>query len=106
MRNRTSGGENLYDAEKDLLRNEKKLAVICFLTDQDASDVESMRIDHAAVKLRQLWKYSTDTRGGLDGVYSINSLPRFFAKMNVKITNSAREAYWNYKLAKAVCDGQ
>jgi hypothetical protein len=35
-----------------------------------------------------------------------NSVPRFFAKLNVKLTNSAREAYWNYKLAKAVRDGQ
>jgi hypothetical protein len=106
MRNRTSGGENLYDVEKDIVHNEQRLAVICFLTDQDANNIDSMRIDHAVVKLRQLWKYSSDIRGSLDGAYSNNSVPRFFAKLNVKLTNSAREAYWNYKLAKAVRDGQ
>jgi hypothetical protein len=106
MRNRTSGGENLYDAEKDIVHNEQRLAVICFLTAQDASDIDSMRIDHAAVKIRQLWKYSSDIRGGLSADYTSNSIPRFLAKMNVKTTNFAREAYWNYNLAKAVRDGQ
>lgn len=96
----------MYDVEKDIVHNEQRLAVICFLTDQDANNIDSMRIDHAAVKLRQLWKYSSDIRGSLDGAYSNNSVPRFFAKLNVKLTNSAREAYWNYKLAKAVRDGQ
>jgi hypothetical protein len=106
MKTRTAGGENLYDAEEDALRNEQKLAVICFLTDQDPNDIESMRIDYAAVKIRQLWKYASDIRGGLNGEYSNNSIPRFLAKTNVQLTNSAREAYWNYKLAKAVQNGQ
>lgn len=106
MRTRSSGGENLYNADDDITRNEAKLAVICYLTDQDPKDIDSMRIDYAAVKLRQLWAYSSDIRGSLDGAYSNNSVPRLLAKTNVKITNYAREAYWNYKLAKAVRDGQ
>ena len=106
MRTRASGGENLYNAEEDMVRNEQKLAMICYLTDQDPSDIESMRIDYASVKLRQLWKYSSDIRGSLDGAYSNNSVPRFLAKINVKMTNLAREAYWDYKMAKAVKDGQ
>jgi len=101
MRTRESGGANLYDAEKDAKRNEQKLAVICFITDQDPSDIDSMRIDYAAVKIRQLWKYSSDIRGGASADYTSNSIPRFLAKINVKMTSIAREAYWNYKLAKA-----
>lgn len=106
MRNRVAGGENLYDAEKDALRHAEKLAVICYLTEQDPTDIDGMRIDYAAVKIRKLWKYSSDIRGSLEGAYSNNSIPRFLAKINVKLTSVARESYWNYKLAKAAGNGQ
>ncbi len=106
MKTRTAGGENLYDAEEDALRNEQKLAMICYLTDQDPTNIDGMRIDYAAVKIRQMWKYSSDIRGSLDGAYSNNSIPRLLAKTNVKLTSIARESYWNYKLAKAAGNGQ
>ncbi len=106
MRTRSAGSANLYDAEKDAARNEEKLAVICFLTDQEPSDIDSMRIDYAAVKIRQMWKYSSDIRNGGSADYTSNAIPRFLAKMNVKLTSIARESYWNYKLAKAVQNGQ
>lgn len=106
MRTRGAGGENLYDAAEDVERAEQKLAMICYLVDHDPEDIDSLRIDYTSVKLRQLWRYSSDIRGSLEGAYSNNSVPRFLAKINVKMTNLARESYWDYKLAKAVRDGQ
>ena len=106
MKTRAAGGDNLYDAEKDASRHAEKLAVICYLTDQDPTNIDGMRIDYAAVKIRQMWKYSSDIRGSLEGDYSNNAIPRLLAKTNVKLTSIARESYWNYKLAKAAENGQ
>jgi hypothetical protein len=107
MRTRTAGGENLYNASSDREYNEYKLAVISYIINDNPSDIESMRIDHAAVKIRHMWKYSSDIRGSsLDAGYSANKLSVFIAKNNVHLTDMARDAYWNYSLAKAVENGQ
>jgi hypothetical protein len=106
MRNRNAGGENLYNADADKEYNEYKLAVISYLIGDNPTEIESMRIDHAAVKIRQMWKYSSDIRGSvLDAEYSANKLSVFIAKNNVHLTDMARDAYWNYSLAKAVENG-
>jgi hypothetical protein len=102
MRSRNVGGESLYDATSDREYNEYKLAVISYIIGTDPADIDSMRIDHAAVKIRQMWKYSSDIRAG----YSANKLSILLAKNNVKLTDMARDAYWNYSLAKAVENGQ
>jgi hypothetical protein len=107
MRTRQAGGDNLYDATSDRLYNEYKLAVIANIIGHNPSDIDSMRIDYAAVKLRQMWTYSSDIRGSLLGAdYSSNKCSIFLAKNNVQLTDMAREAYWNYSLAKAAEDGQ
>jgi hypothetical protein len=107
MRTRSSGGENLYDALSDKEYNEYKLAVISYIIGEDPANIESMRIDHAAVKIRQMWQYSSDIRGSVtDAGYSANKLSVFIAKNNVELTDMARDAFWNYSLAKAVENGQ
>jgi hypothetical protein len=106
MNNRSSGGENLYNASADAEHNECRLAVFAYLTGYDPEQADSLRADYIAVKIRQMWKYSSDIRGGSGPSYEANAIPRFLAKMNVKLTDGARGAYWNYKLAKAVDDGQ
>jgi len=106
MNNRSHGGQNLYDASSDAQYNECRLAVFAYLTGYDPKKTDSLRVDYIAVKIRQMWKYSSDIRGNLGGSYSDNAIPRFLAKMNVQLTDGARGAYWNYKCAKAVSDGQ
>jgi hypothetical protein len=106
MRSRIAGGQNLYDAVADAEYNEYRLAVFAYLTGYDSEDADSLRADYMAVKIRQMWKYSSDVRGGFDGSYHDNAIPRFLAKMNVTLTDGARGAYWNYRLAKAAEDGQ
>jgi hypothetical protein len=107
MRSRESGGENLYDASADREYNEYKLAVVAYIIGANPESIDSMRIDHAAVKIRQLWKYSSDIRGSVIGAgYSANKFSILLAKHNVQMTDMAREAFWNYSLAKAVENGQ
>ena len=107
MRSRNAGGESLYDAASDREYNEYKLAVISYIIGTDPADIESMRIDHAAVKIRQMWTYSSDIRGSvMHAGYSANKLSILLAKNNVQLTDMARDAYWNYSLAKAVENGQ
>jgi hypothetical protein len=107
MRNRQAGGENIYDATSDRIYNEYKLAVIANIVGHDPSDVDSMRIDYTAVKLRQMWTYSSDIRGSVLGAdYSSNKCSILLAKNNVQLTDMAREAFWNYSMAKAVENGQ
>jgi hypothetical protein len=107
MRTRTAGGENLYNASLDREYNEYRLAVISYLVGADPEAIELMRIDYAAVKLRQMWNYSSDIRGSVtDAGYSANKVPLWLAKNNVQLTDMARDAFWNYSLAKAVENGQ
>lgn len=107
MKARNVGEENLYDADLDMEYHEQKLAVISYIVDFDPQDVESMRIDYAVVKLRKLWQYSSDLRGQVnDATYTSNKISRFLAKQNVKLTEGARYAYWNYCLARGAKNGQ
>ena len=107
MRTRTTGGGSLYDAGSDREYNEYKLAVISYIVGADPESIESMRIDYAAVKIRQMWNYSTDIRGSVtDAGYSANKISIWLAKNNVQLTDIARDAFWNYSLAKAVENGQ
>jgi len=107
MRTRQAGGANLYDATSDRLYNEYKLAVVAYIVGEDPANIDSMRIDYVAVKIRNLWKYSSDIRGSVtDADHSSNKLAILLAKTNVQLTDMAREAYWNYSLAGAVENGQ
>lgn len=107
MRSRQAGGEDVYNPVSDRVYNEYKLAVIANIIGHDPSAIDSLRIDYAAVKLRQMWTYSSDIRGSVLGAdYSSNKCSILLAKNNVQLTDMAREAYWNYSLAKAVEDGQ
>jgi hypothetical protein len=107
MKTRNIGEENLYDAEADMLYHEQKLAVISYLVGFDPSDIDSMRIDYAVVKLRKLWNYSSDVRGDITGAtFSSNKIHTFLSKQNVVLTEGARYAYWNYCLARGVKNGQ
>ena len=107
MRTRSIGGGNLYNAELDMSYHEQKLAVISYLVGFDPSDIDSMRIDYAVVKLRKLWNYSSDLRGDVvSSTFSSNKIHTFLSKQNVVLTEGARYAYWNYCLARGVKNGQ
>jgi len=79
MRHRIAGGENLYDADEEIEYNENQLAIFAYILDFDPTDVDSMNIESAVVKLRAMWKYSSDLRGAAEPTYTNNAIPRFSA---------------------------
>ncbi len=105
MRHRVAGGENLYDADEEIEYNEKQLAIFAYILDFDPIEIDSMDIESVVVKLRAMWRYSSDLRGSIEPTYTNNARPRFLAKMNASLTDRVRKANWNYTLAKAAKNG-
>jgi len=106
MRSRVSGGENLYDADGDILYYETELAVLSYILGYDPENVESFNISKAVSDIRLMWRYSSDLRGSLEPTYTNNSIPRFLSKMNSRMTDRVRKANWNFTLARAAKNGQ
>lgn len=105
MRHRTTGGENLYDADEEINYNERTLAVFAYMLDFDPSNVESMPIADVVVALRGMWRYSSDLRSSAEPTYTNNAIPRFFSKTNAILTGRVRTANWYYALAKGTQNG-
>jgi hypothetical protein len=105
MRHRLAGEGDLYDAEEEINYNEKQLAIFANILDLDPLDIDSMDIEVVVVRLRAMWKYSSDLRGSIEPTYTNNAIPRFLSKMNASLTDRARKANWNYALAKAAKNG-
>lgn len=106
MRYRAAGGENLYDADEEIVYNEETLAIFAYILNFDPTNVDSMVIEDAVIALRGMWRYSSDLRSSLEPTYTNNAIPRFFSKQNALLTGRVRTANWNYTLAKAAKNGQ
>ena len=101
MRTKSAGGAGLYDPNEEIVRCEKQLAEICLIVGMDWDGSDSLRIDHLVVNIRKHWQYSSAVTSLLKG-----ATRDYLAKTNFKLTTTARHAYWNLQLAKAVRDGQ
>ena len=106
MRHRIAGGGNLYDADEEVEYNEIQLAMFAYILDFDPTDVDSMSIEDVVIKLRAMWRYSSDTKSSGEPAYTDNAIPRFFSRVNASLTSRARRAKWNHTLAKAAKNEQ
>lgn len=94
-RTRTTAGENLYDATKDLERTERKLLELIYIAGLDNTDIDTVTIDELIEALRKGFVYTS----AVGNSYNIGATA-FLREENFHLVIQARKYWWYRQLAK------